>query len=106
MSTVPLMYSIYADLPEVNSKPVRDLFIGVRPDIAVVCNENIFVLELTVCHETNIVKSNEYKQNKYKNISSQGSTLADGKIISAHFIEVNTLGFISNLENFCDYLNI
>ena len=36
-----------------------------RPDIAVVCADSIYVLELTVCHATNVIHSHEFKINKH-----------------------------------------
>ena len=60
----------------VNVLPVGDLFQSYRPDIAVACADSIYVLELTVCHETNMIHSHDYKENKYKDILRYGSTLA------------------------------
>ena len=78
---------------------------GVRPDIAIV-GKNIYALELTVCHETNLIKSREYKKERYKNISILGSTLAGNRVITAHFIEITTLGFISDCSSFSNVLKI
>jgi len=106
ISSVTSDFRVYADLPHVNVLPVCDLFRGVRPDVAVAGDNNIFVLELTVCHETNINNSREYKKIKYKNIASLGSTLAGNRVISAHFIEVSTLGFISDCSSISNALSI
>ena len=43
-----------------------------------------------------MIISNEYKKNQYKNISLCGSSVA----AIPHFIEVSTLGFISNFPDF------
>ena len=53
--------------------PVGDLFQSYRPDIAKL-KHCIYVLELTVCHETNMINSPDYKKNKYKDIGRYGST--------------------------------
>ena len=44
--------------------------------------------------------SHDYKSNKYKNISSCGSSLAGNRKIVPHFIEISTLGFISSCSGF------
>ena len=51
---------------------VNDLFQNFRPDIAVLKNNMITILELIVCHELNLTKSKkQYKVSKYSsNISS------------------------------------
>ena len=56
--------------------PEGDLFQSYRPDIAVACADFIYVLELTVCHETNMIHSHDYKKSKYKDIGCYESTLA------------------------------
>ena len=57
----------------------------------VACADSTYVLELTVCHETNMIHSHDYKKNMYKDIGRYGSTLAGNrKIIVSHFIEVST----------------
>ena len=70
--------------------PVGDLFQSYRKDIAVARADSIYVLEqLTVCHETNMIHSHDYKKNKFKNIGRHGYTLAGDKKIVPHFIEVS-----------------
>src|SRR5271165_449594 len=86
------------------SLPVRDLFQSYRPDIAVACADSIYVLELTVCHETNMIHSHDYKKNKYKDIGRYGSTLAGNRKIVPH--EVSTLGFITGISDFTKALKI
>ena len=53
-----------------------------------------------------MIASNEYKKNKYKNISLSGSSLAANRKITSHFIEVSTLGFISNCLDFTKGIKI
>ena len=55
---------------------------------------------------TNLISSHDYKSNKYKNISSRGSSLAGNCKIVPHFIEVSTLGFISSCSDFTRAVNI
>ena len=84
---------IYADVLEANILPVADLFKNYRPDIAIADSNSICTLELTVCHETNVVSSRDYKRDKYKNIADFCSTLAGNRKIHSHTIEISTLGF-------------
>ena len=105
-TSVPPESTVYADLPHSNTRPVRDLFQGVRPDIAIADSHHIHALELTVCHETNLVKSRDFKINRYKNLHLCGSTLAGSRIITSHFVEITTLGFISDLSIFAKLVKI
>ena len=84
---------IYADLVEANILPVADLFNNYRPDIAIAastCN-SICTLELTACHETNVVSSRDYKRDKYKNIADFRSTLAGNRKVYSYTIEISTV---------------
>src|SRR5260221_4456184 len=49
---------------------LNSIFVNVRPDIAVVSKKVIYLLELTICHQTNLEKSRHYKKDKdtYSNI--------------------------------------
>jgi len=46
---------IYAALLDANILPVADLFNNYRPGIAIADSNSICTLEITVCHETNVV---------------------------------------------------
>jgi hypothetical protein len=105
-SSIAANQQLYADLPESDVSPVCDLFNNCRPDI-VVCNSNsIHALELSVCHETNLLSSRSYKNEKYRSLAQRGSTRAANRRISSHTIEVSTLGFISNVFGFTKAINI
>jgi hypothetical protein len=97
---------LYADLSDANVLPVCDLFCNCRPDLAICDTNSIHILELTICHETNMVASKDYKKNKYRNISACGSSVAANRKITPHFIEVSTLGFISNSFDFTKAIKI
>jgi hypothetical protein len=43
--------TFYNDLGDNSAQPVMDLFTAVRPDIAVVDNVSVTILELTICHK-------------------------------------------------------
>ena len=105
-SNISREQQLYADLVEVNVLPVCDLFISCRPDIAIVNRDSIHVLELTVCHETNMISSHDYKKSKYNDIAQHRSMLAGNRKIVPHFIEVSTLGFIANITDFTKAIQI
>ena len=71
-SNISCQQRLYADLVEVNVLPVDDLFRGYRPDIAVACADFIYVLELTVCHETNMIHSHDYKKTSIRTLGAMG----------------------------------
>ena len=68
--------------------------------------DSIHVLELTVCHETNMISSHDYKKSKYNDIAQHRSMLAGNRKIVPHFIEVSTLGFIANITDFTKAIQI
>jgi hypothetical protein len=84
---------LYCDLSTDGTRHISDLFNGVRPDLAIVDSTKIDVLELTVCHETNLKSSRNFKLNKYANISSARSSLIRELPVRVFTIEVSTLGF-------------
>ena len=53
-------------------EPINNVFQDtVRPDLVMTSlREDVLALELTVCHETNLLKSKMYKMSKYNNISN------------------------------------
>jgi hypothetical protein len=105
-SSLPSSCCLHADIHEDNVLPVSDLFNNYRPDIAIVSNNELHTLELTVCHETNLVKSRVYKEQKYANLANALTSLMEGKILHTHSIEVSTLGFISSTSEFSKALRI
>ncbi len=106
LTSIKSASQLYAVLSDTDVVPICDLFNNYRPDLAIVDCNSIHILELTVCHETNFVSSHEYKSHKYKNISSCSSSLAGNRKIVPHFIEVSTLGFISNCSDFINAVKI
>ena len=89
---------IYHDLPVAGSKHISDLFIGLRPDIVIKNTDKISILELTICHETNLISSRNYKLNKYKNIKNHCTEQIKHLPIHLYTCEVSTLGFV-RLDN-------
>ncbi len=93
-------YILYCDLNVPGARPVCDLFIGFRPDLAIVSPTKIVVGELTVCHETNLVKSRDYKLQKYSNLEAARSSEFSRRAVLVHTIEISTLGFVVAEPNF------
>jgi hypothetical protein len=91
---------LYCDLALTGVKHISDLFVGCRPDLAIVSSNRIAVCELTVCHETNLRASRDYKINKYANIASSRSSLVSQLPVRVYTIEVSTLGFVAAEPNF------
>jgi Reverse transcriptase (RNA-dependent DNA polymerase)/zinc-binding in reverse transcriptase len=98
---LPIGYKLHADLNCVDCMPISDLFQNCRPDIAVCMQNEIVVLELTVCHETNLTKSRDYKTAKYRDLSNMRTANVSQSQVSLFTCEVSTLGFISDISQFC-----
>ena len=90
--------SIYADIP--GFEPLSVLFQSLRPDIAIVKAKVIYICELTVCHESNMIKSREYKLSKYNNINHNLRNIYKDHSIVTTSLEVSVLGFISDCSMF------
>ena len=52
--------SLHVDLHGNDFKALDQVFTRLRPDVAIVDDHNIRLLELTICHEINQVKSKNY----------------------------------------------
>src|SRR6266516_82256 len=79
-------YTLYCDLNVPGALPVCDLFNGFRPDLAIVSLTQIVVGELSICHETNLVKSRDYKLQKYRNLEA-----AKESEFKKHAVQVYTI---------------
>ena len=84
-------YSLYADI-EGYSNPAS-LFNAIRPDIVLIKDDVYHVIELTVCFETNLLSSHEYKCNKYKDITNH--VIKNNVTAKLYAIEFSCLGFTS-----------
>jgi zinc-binding in reverse transcriptase len=101
--SLKLGQTLHVDLTSDQYKPIGDIFLSLRPDIVIVDTEckKVTTLELTICHETNFEKSRQFKAGKYSNLSENlMENYSCFKIVS-YTIEVSTLGFITNLKDFC-----
>ena len=91
---LPADLDLYCDLHMAGSRQVSDLFLGLRPDIAVKSVSKVTVLELTICHETNMIASRNYKINKYSQINKHKSDMLKNIPVTVYSCEISTLGFI------------
>lgn len=94
---------IFVDLLNVSFRCTSELFSSSRPDLVVKLGNNIFVVELTVCFDTNTKKSRDYKQNRYRNLENQ--LLIDCDTFEIIYIEFTSLGFISK-DSFLQFSNL
>ena len=78
----------------------------IRPDIVLYDNSGIAVLELTVCHETNLNKSREYKLSKYKEADKHLQSHFSHTPVQVFTAEISVLGIASDFTPFCDATNL
>ena len=104
MSILDASMKLYVDIPGYRSP--EDLFTsGSRPDLVLETSSCIFALELTVCFETNLLASREYKNNKYKDLENY--LCCRGKVFKLILIEFSALGFYSKeIKPFIDFLKL
>jgi len=95
---LPNDFELFHDLHGTSGKQVSDLFTSIRPDIAIKTRSKVIVLELTICHETNLNSSREYKLDKYKNISHHRNELIRNLPVKVYTCEITTLGFLQLAE--------
>ena len=82
---------LYVDLPGFYNP--SELFVSDRPDIALIVNGIVYVLELTCCHELNLAASKNYKREKYKNLTLVSNINHNIKVFT---IEVSSIGFVQS----------
>jgi len=90
---------LHADLPGSDYKPLDVLFQNLRPDIAIVHNNSIHLLDLTICHEMNIIKFRDYKLNKYASIRDdcKADYRSHIQCICLYTVEVSSLCVFSDI---------
>ena len=91
---------VFVDLIGHPYNPVADIFTSL-PDIVVKHRKRISTLELTICHETNVIASRTYKQTKYKDLRRNLRPEYASFKISNYTIEITSLGIISDIRDFC-----
>ena len=85
---------IYCDSNKLQYNTTSQLFTTQRPDIAILDGDHMTVIKLTICFETNTLKSREYKIKRYKAFKSQ--LLKPVSKFTVLFLEITSLGFSSN----------
>ena len=99
--------SLFVDVSSVDYSSIDHVFEPVcRPDLVLVRKSNVYVMELTVCHESNLLKSKLYKTNKYIDIKNHIKPEYAHFNIELFTIEISVLGFISDCRVFCESLGI
>ena len=73
---------------------------SIRPDIVLYDESSISILELTVCHETNFLKSKNYKLNKYKEARIHLQNCFKHIPVQVYTAEISVLGIVSDLSDF------
>ena len=91
---------VFVDLNEPAYKPLSELFISLRPDIAIKCQNRISTLELTICHETNMKASKRFKSSKYNNLNQNLLPEFSRCKLLSNTVEISSLGFISDISDF------
>lgn len=82
-------YKLFVDIPEYDTP--GNLFTSQRPDIAFKKGNDVYVVELTICFETNFEKSRNFKMNRYNHLETN---LKDTKHnLKTFYIEFSSLGF-------------
>ena len=84
-------FKIFADLT--NYENPGNLFKSKRPDIVIKENNSITAIELTCPFELNIIKSRDYKENKYKELKND--LVVPYKQFTLILLELTSLGFVS-----------
>ena len=93
------MQTLFVDIESPRYRSISDVFHdNFRPDLAIIQNSLITVLELTVCHETNLRKSKQYKLDKYRDLDK--FIKIPKHSIKIFTVEVSTLGFTSDISTF------
>ena len=99
--------SLFADVSSGLYSKIDNVFEPVcRPDVVLVKKSRVFVLELTVCHESNLLKSKLYKLNKYENIKHHLKPEHSHSTVELFTLEISVLGFVSDLSEFCKSMKL
>src|ERR1700743_3660386 len=86
--------TLFVDLRGCKCKQVTDIFTSVRPDLAIVTENAVLIVELTICNETNLRSSKLYKENKYKDLDYfKTEIIADRNLVLTTCV-LSVLGFL------------
>ena len=99
--------TLYVDSPSSTFGSINEIFHEAsRPDIVISNKTEVVVLELTVCHESNIEKSRTYKENKYKNLHQNLKLNIPSSKLRVFTLEITVLGFISDISEFLKFAKL
>ena len=93
--------SLHVDSASDCFRKVNEIFLSVRPDIVIASPNRIVTLELTICHESNMLKSKAFKDNKYSTLKDDLMPKYQRCPLKQYTIEVSTLGLVSYINEFC-----
>ena len=99
-TVIAIQDTLHVDLISPSFKPLNEIFKTLRPDIAIVKDKVIYILELTICHETNLESSQTYKQSKYENIKKDCVDRYKHYTLKLSTVEITSLGHISSIVMF------
>ena len=91
---------VWSERASILYKPLSELFILLRPDIAIKYQNRISTSELTICHETNMKASKQFKSSKYNNLNQNLLPEFSRCKLLSNTVEVSSLGFISDISEF------
>mgnify|MGYP001793917946 CR=1 FL=1 len=101
IESININCELYADINGYNSTCL--LFNTTRPDIVIKIDNVYHMIELTVCFETNLFKSHDFKMNKYRNIKLDAVNKNIDFVL--YGVDFSCLGFTSeNLTKFTRFL--
>lgn len=95
------VFTLCVDLDNTNFNPVGAVFQTLRPDIVVFSSRSVFILELTICHETNLESASQRKSSKYSNLQEDLKSQFSSCHFLKFYLQISTLGFISDFTEFC-----
>jgi len=88
------------DIASEKFHPVGVIFKAARLDTVIRHDSELFVLELTVYHESSLMPSKTYKLNKNKNHGHHLNNEYKHYAIRLFTLEVSTLGFVSDTDEY------
>ena len=91
---------VLVDLPNERGESTSSLFTNQRPDIAILGEDSVQILEITVCHDTNLINSKNYKTNKYRTLSRNALPRISNKVIQCFTFEISVTGLMAPTRDF------
>ena len=76
--------------------PIDMVVETLRPDIVIFNRKSVFILELTIAHETNLEAVEARKDSKYADLSTNLKDRFSHCTLHKHLLQVSNLGFISD----------